>query len=131
MVLYHFFQKSLFTENFFLIAAIIVYCGSIVYLSCYRLFFEIAILWDIDLQFSGLTSGVNMDNATKFREACLEVAFLKIGIFGISVCNSQSKTDMSKSFFDFVPSYGYQHLVRFNGHNFGSSWDLNPPARWH
>ena len=53
--------------------------------------------------------------------ACLEVAFLNIGIFGILVCNLQAKPDVSKSFFDFVPPYGYQHLVKFHGHNFCSS----------
>ena len=41
--------------------------------------------------------------------ACLEAALPK---FGILVCNLQTGPDKSKLFFDFVPPYGYQHLVK-------------------
>ena len=48
------------------------------------------------------------------RLACLEIAFLKIGIFGILVCNLQTGPVMSKKFFDFVPPNEYQHLVKIS-----------------
>ena len=58
---------------------------------------------------------------TFVKLAYLEVAFLKIGIFVILVCNLQTQPGMSTFFYDFVAPYGYQHLVKFQGHTSCSS----------
>ena len=68
----------------------------------YRLFWKIAKLWGIGLKFSGFFSDVNIDNPAK----CPEVAFSKIRIFRILVCNLQTRPHMPKFFFDFVAPYG-------------------------
>ena len=47
----------------------------------------------------------------KFR---LKVAFPKIVIFGIWICNLQTGPDMSKNIFDFVLPDGYQNLVKIS-----------------
>ena len=46
--------------------------------------------------------------------AYLEVAFHKIVIFRILVCNLQTGLVMSKICFDVVPRYRYQYLVKFS-----------------
>ena len=81
----------------------------------YRFFCKIANLWDIDLKYQGsfLTSVVTiLQNFVKL--ACLEVAFLKIGFFGILVCNLPTSQVMSKFFCDFVPPHWAWHLVKMS-----------------
>ena len=54
-----------------------------------------------------LFSDVNMDNPAKFREVSMTRSCIsKIGIFGILVCNLQTRPHMPKFFFDFVAPYG-------------------------
>ena len=68
------------------------------------------------LRFLAFISKVSIENSAKFvRLACLEVAFPN---FGILVCNLQTGPLMSRFFFDFVPPYRYQHLLKFYNHTY-------------
>ena len=72
-----------------------------------------ASLSDIDLKFSGFISDVYSDNPAKFREVSMPRSRISnIVFFEILVCNLQTGQVMSTTFFDFVPPYEYQHLVR-------------------
>ena len=80
------------------------------FLAFYRLFCKIANPWDINLKFFRVYFWRQYGQSCKL--ACLEVAFPKIGIFRVLVCNLQAEPVMSKKFFDFVSPYKYQHLVK-------------------
>ena len=67
----------------------------------------------MDLTFSGSISNVNSDNPENFvKLARLEVAFPKTGFAGFR--SVQTGPVMSIFFYNFVPLYGYQHLVKIS-----------------
>ena len=93
----------------------VLYLSYQLFSAFYIMFCKIENLWDIDLKFSGFISDVNMtilQNLVKL--ACQENAFLKIGIFGILVCNLQTKPNVSKISFWYRSPYRYNFFVKIS-----------------
>ena len=66
-----------------------------------------------------------MDNPAKFREGSMARSCIsKIEIFGILVCSLQTRPDISKFVFDFVPPYGYQKVAKIHSPTWSRFRDL-------